>query len=126
VSCLQDVGEDEIPLRPDMSGSLNGLNTALSISIDLVQLLVVAAAARHAGAPRSAQLLVWAASVHARVALDGSRDVGDILVVSLVVTTSRDQRIGGQSLEREPHLVCRMVKSTLCDEREGRLMEEID
>jgi hypothetical protein len=90
-----------------VSRSLNSLHTALGSMVNLVQLLVVAA--RHA-VDRSgcAQLLVRARHVHAGVALDGSRHVGDIFVFRCVANRRRGQGIGGQALEGEAHVECRL------------------
>jgi hypothetical protein len=103
---LHDVGNDQIPLGPNVSRGLNSLNTTLSSGIDLVQLLIVAA--RHAvDRPRRAQLLVRVRHVHAGVAIDGSRHVRHIFVGCGVASRSRSQGIGCQALESEAHLECR-------------------
>jgi hypothetical protein len=129
-SILHDVGDDQIPLGPDVSGGLDSLNTALGSGVDLVQLLIVTA--RHAvDGSGCAQLLVWASLVHAGVAVDGSRHVGDIFGVGgSVASRTRGQGIGGQALEGEAHLECRQDRATRCgSRREGdgweRLIDKI-
>lgn len=52
---LQDVRQNQVPLRPYVGRSLNGLHTRLGRGIDLVQLLVRIIG--HGG-PRGAKLLI--------------------------------------------------------------------
>lgn len=100
---VQDVCQDQVPLLPDEGGGLNSLHTLLGRGIDSVQFFVGVAA--HRRRPWAADLLIRTSSVHAGVALDGSWNIGNVLVVGIGrVSVASDQGTAGQSFEVEAHL----------------------
>lgn len=117
--CLQEIGDDQVPLRPDISGGLDGLDTSLSSSVDLVQLLIRVAGQ---GRTRSAEFLIGMV-LEAGMALDCFGYISNVLVVgSNRSRGASNQGTAGQFLEREAHLgVSDVERSTARKERCKRL-----